>query len=356
MLIDVLRNFDYSRYDVDLCLINKGGILMGEIPEGVKTFWLWDGYTPGYKAAYRLSLRWGWHWPLRRKLRRIKTDYNVAISFLEGMPLRMHSLMDTGRAVDATWVHCDLLRFPYEVSQFRPGEELRAYNRMDHIVCVAADTAKAFRERFEGCTAPVEVIYNPIDSAKILRMAEEAQVSYTRPTVAIVGRLTPPKKPLRVVSLAARLKAAGRSDVNLLMIGRGELQAELEAAIEEQGVGDMVELVGFKSNPFPMIKAADMLLSCSGFEGFSLVICEAMLLGVPVVSTRTAGPLELLDNDEYGLLCDHDDESIFNAVCRMLDSADLRRHYAARGKERVKEFEASRCLEQIYKLAESNEA
>jgi glycosyltransferase involved in cell wall biosynthesis len=75
-----------------------------------------------------------------------------------------------------------------------------------------------------------------------------------------------------------------------------------------------------------------------------------MVLGVPVVSTKTSGPIEIIDNDKYGILCDHDEESMFNAVLTMVNDADLRRHYAMVGKERVKKYAAEECMKQIYLL------
>jgi glycosyltransferase involved in cell wall biosynthesis len=63
-----------------------------------------------------------------------------------------------------------------------------------------------------------------------------------------------------------------------------------------------------------------------------------MCLCTPVVSTRTSGPIEIIDNDKYGLLCDHDDESIYRAVRRMYDDEELRSHYAETAVSRIAQF------------------
>lgn len=70
----------------------------------------------------------------------------------------------------------------------------------------------------------------------------------------------------------------------------------MEQQIHDLGVEDMVQIIGFKRNPFPYVKSADMMFCCSGYEGFCLAICEAMVLGIPVVSTKTSGPIEIIDN------------------------------------------------------------
>lgn len=111
-----------------------------------------------------------------------------------------------------------------------------------------------------------------------------------------------------------------------------------------------MQFLGFKKNPFPYVKNADMMFSCSGYEGFCLVICEAMCLGVPVVSTKTAGPIEILDNDKYGLLADHNDESMYQTVKRMVLDKRLRSYYSKIGRERVLDFSVKKAIRQIEKL------
>ena len=194
------------------------------------------------------------------------------------------------------------------------------------------------------------MIYNPIDIAKVERMGNEKNVDNKRFTIVMTGRLTPPKKTERFVLLAKRFKDIGRSDILFQWIGDGELRSTMEQQIHDLEVEDMVQILGFKRNPFPYVKSADMMFCCSGYEGFCLAICEAMVLGVPVVSTKTSGPIEIIDNDKYGILCDHDEESMFNAVLTMVNDADLRRHYAMVGKERVKKYAAEECMKQIYLL------
>ena len=359
VLIDILRNFDFENNEVTLLQVNAGGTLLDEVPTDVKVVSAWSGYTKGFSMAYRCSQWWGWDYPLRHELLKAVEEqhFDVAVSFLEGMPLKMHAMITGVADRNYSWVHCDLDKDRYEIGQFREGEEIRAYNKMDGVVCVAADTAKAFQRRFPDCTSEVKVIYNPIDIAKLKNLTSSEELGVRSEelfhphlfTIAVCGRLTAPKKLDRVMRLARRIKDEGLR-IKIQLIGDGNLRDELMKLMKLSGVEDIVEFLGFQRNPFPYVKAADMLLSTSGYEGFSLVICEAMALGVPVVATKTAGPMEILDNDRYGLLCDHDDESIFQAVKRMYEDADLRCHYAEVGKERVKDFSVEKTMNAIYEL------
>lgn len=354
VLIDILHNFDYEHNEITLLQVNGGGALVDEVPSAVRVIAAWPGYTRGYSVAYRCSQWIAWDYPLRCQLLKVLKEqhFDVAISFLEGMPLKMHALIPEVADRNYSWVHCDLDTFRYEESQFRKGEEMAAYNSMDAVVCVAKDTGKAFLRRFPTCKTPVKVIYNPINCSKIIRMSE-APLSISKNqnqfAISVVGRLTPQKKLDRVIRLARRIKDENLR-IKIQIIGDGPLRAELQMMSNNLDVFETVEFIGFQRNPFPYVKNSDMLLSTSGYEGFSLVICEAMALGIPVVSTKTAGPIEIIDNDKFGLLCDHDDESIYQAVRKMYDDEKLRFHYAEVGLQRVLDFSVSNTLNEIYSL------
>ena len=350
VLIDLLANLDYSRYEVDLCLMVNQGILLPEVAGQVNIIPLWENYSLYYKIAYRISVKLGNNAMFKQVLKKkITKQYDAEISFLEGMPLKLHAMLDS-KSKKITWVHVDLFNFPYEAKQFAKGEELAAYNKMDAVICVSNDTLEAFRNRFPTCISDSRVIYNPIDMNKILRMADQGNIERDGIfQVVSVGRLTPQKKLDRVIRLAARMKNE-QKQVQFKIVGDGELKEELMALRKELGVEDMVEFTGFTGNPFLHIKNADMMLLSSAFEGFGLVVCEAMCLGVPVVSTKTAGPTEIIHNNTYGLLCDHDDEAIYQAVVTMMDNKNLRAKYKRAGKERVELYSVKNMLEKVDNL------
>lgn len=349
VLIDILRNIDYSCYEVDLALIIAEGVLLSEVPEPVHIIPLWSSYTLGYKIAYRISKYLRCNLLFKRMLRqKLTKKYDVEVSFLEGMPLKLHAMMDTS-ARKITWVHCDLDKFRYEAAQFFKGEEIAAYNKMNEIVVVSQDAMTAFNRRFPDCRTTKRVIYNPIDKGKIVRMSSEKQEHNDKFMIVTVGRLAPQKSMDRVVRLARRFKDEN-IDAWFRIIGEGELRQTLSEQIVSLDVQDRVELCGFMSNPFPIVKSADIMLVSSFSEGFCLVVCEAMCLGVPIVSTKTSGPCELIGNDEFGILCDHDDESIYQAVKRMVEDKELRNHYRKQSLKKAEGFDLEAVMWQIYKL------
>lgn len=347
VLIDVLRHFNYTKFQVDLCQIIKGGTLIDEVPGNVNIFHVWQNYSLDYKLYYRISNKLGIDYFLKRKLKKtIRNNYDIAVSFLEGMPLKMHAILNPN-AINISWVHCDLFNDPYEARQFRKNEEFAAYNKMDKVICVSKSAKESFLKRFPLVKTVVDVVYNPIDARKIVSLSNEYFVNRSDLfTISVLGRLCSQKCIDRVIRLASNLKQKGYK-FHINIIGDGELRNELEQLSRELSVSDVVTFHGYKKNPYPLIKSSDLLLSCSGFEGFSLSICEAMCLGVPVISTKTAGPTEIIGNNEYGILCGHDDDDIFKAVKYAIENRDAITKYSKKGHDRVKKFSPDNCIEMI---------
>lgn len=339
VLIDILRHFDYTKYQVDLCHIIKGGILIDEIPGNVNIFHVWQNYSLDYKLYYRISNKLGIDYFLKRKLKKtIRNNYDIVVSFLEGMPLKMHAILNPN-AFNISWVHCDLYNDPYEACQFRKNEEVNAYNKMDKVVCVSQSAKRAVQKRFPNVNTPIDVIYNPVDKEKIISLSQEYYVEKSdKFTISVVGRLSPQKCVDRVIRLASNLKKNNIIDIKINIIGDGVLRRDLETLSSKLGVCDIVKFYGYQKNPYPLIKSSDLLLSCSGFEGFSLVICEAMCLGIPVIATQTAGPKEIIGEDEYGILCGHSDNEIFKTVKYAIENRDILTKYSKNSITRINEY------------------
>lgn len=353
-LLRILQNLNPACARATLLITNSGGELQHLLPH-LHVELLpspWHGYSPAYRLALLCATRLGWRWPLRRKLRQAVAGrrFDVAISFLEGMPLKCHDLLPDVATRNYSWVHCDLLRHHYTAPLFRRGEEEAAYRAMNGVVCVSEGATRAFEELFPACAGKTTTIYTPIDIAKINELAHAAQPPATHGfTVCVCGRLTPPKRIDRAIRLARRAKDDGLA-IYVMIVGGGPQAHELMQMTRELEVADRVSFIGYKENPFPCLLAADLLLSPSATEGFGLAVCEAMALGIPVVSTRTAGTAEILGNNRYGLVCEQSDESLYHAVRTMYNNASLRRHYSMVGRERAANFSILRAMAQIYAL------
>lgn len=354
VLLDLLASLDRDKYEIELCQTVAGGTLIHEVPKDVKVFALWQSYNWHYKVAHRASVWVGSDFLFRKVLQhKIHDEYDVVISFLEGMPLKIHSIL-RNKAYNISWVHADMYDHRYTAKNFHKKNELSAYNKMDVVVCVSEFSAQKFIQRFAGFNKKLTTIDNPVATNNLHQLAEAfGPKKCTSFCIVAVGRLTEPKRIDRLLRVAALCKK-DQLPVQFQIVGDGELRDELQNIARELNVYDKVEFAGYQSNPYPFIKAADVLISTSAYEGFGLVLVEAMALGVPVISTKTVGPSEILQDDTYGLLTEHDEYSIFEAVKKMYTDAELRDQYIIKGKVRAQDYDVSHALQAFDCLIENS--
>ena len=122
------------------------------------------------------------------------------------------------------------------------------------------------------------------------------------PVLVAMGRLEIPKG--FDVLIDAFAIAAESIDMRLIIFGNGSLRCALEKKVVELGLKGRIELPGFVNNPMEQMRAADAFVLSSRYEGFGLVLAEAISAGVPVISTNCDfGPNEILEGGRYGALC-----------------------------------------------------
>lgn len=152
-----------------------------------------------------------------------------------------------------------------------------------------------------------------------------------------MGRLTDQKNFLHLLRALPKLRRDG-IPFRLQIIGEGQERKRLEEYIARKNLGDCVQLLGWQENPYPYIKAADIVVCSSRYEGLSTVVTEALILGKPVVTTPCNGMAELLGESRFGLIAEADDSGLHRALRRMLTEPDLRQHYAAMAARRGRDF------------------
>jgi glycosyltransferase involved in cell wall biosynthesis len=133
-------------------------------------------------------------------------------------------------------------------------------------------------------------------------------------------------------NVPAMLEAvAGIDDAKLVVVGEGPLEADLRGRAESLGISARVAFVGFVDNPADYIAAADVFCLSSAWEAIALAAQEAVMLGVPVVSTDVGGMAELITDRESGRLVPAGDvEALRAALAELIAQPELGRKYAQR--------------------------
>ncbi len=165
------------------------------------------------------------------------------------------------------------------------------------------------------------VLYNIIDAKQIYEMRDADAAAYSY-DVIYVGRLTYQKDPQRLMRVSKLLQQR-KPDIQIALVGAGELEEETRALCEELGIQNNVHFLGFQNNPIKMVHDSKTMILTSRWEGTPMCALEAMALGTPVVSTPTDGMKDLIENGVNGYLSD-DDEEIVDAILRIVEQKDHR--------------------------------
>ena len=128
---------------------------------------------------------------------------------------------------------------------------------------------------------------------------------------------------------------------------KGGIQRGLLTALLDESPLDVDSLHGTWNK---LLKESDIFISTSISEGFSLVICEALVLGIPIVATNTAGALELLEGGEYGVITEQNDLSIYVALKKYITDETLRTEYHKKSLLRANIFEVQSVMSRFYEV------
>lgn len=284
----------------------------------------------------RLCAELKWLYPLY-----IRDDYDIEVAYLECGPTKFLAGSTNKKARKIAWVHCDMRRKSGIAQQ---AEKLkRHYRAYDKVVCVAGTVKESFDALF-GDAADSVVLYNVNDEADILAKAGAFEVpAEDVPVMAVVGRLSYEKGVDRLLEACARLHRDS-ARFRLRIVGDGPEREKLEQMARDLELEESLEFMGFRSNPYPIMAGADMIVCPSRFEGFSTVVTEALILGKTVVTTPCSGMRELLGDSEFGIITEDSVDGIYAGMKKLLEDAALRESYALAAKARGREFEKEHIL------------
>lgn len=162
------------------------------------------------------------------------------------------------------------------------------------------------------------VLANPLDIDFVLSRADR-EVSMQLPPRFIlgVGRLIP-QKGFDLLIRAFDKLGDSHPDISLVIIGEGDERPRLESLIDEIGLDEKVLLPGFASNPFPIMKQAEVCVLSSRIEGFPNTLLQMMALNAKVVTTICAGGVQDIPFVEKSPI--EDETLLADAIYRMLNS------------------------------------
>jgi glycosyltransferase involved in cell wall biosynthesis len=200
----------------------------------------------------------------------------------------------------------------------------RLYPRLDVFTVLTEGAKRDYDEHLNGGGVRLVRIPNTV------RDLGERRADLDAKTVFAAGRLVGQKGFDLLIPAFGRV-AAEHPDWRLKICGRGRLQKQLQALIKDHGLGDVVTLAPPATDMGYELERASVFALSSRFEGFPLVLLEAMSKGTAVVSFDCpTGPADIVGDHRNGILVPPEDVDAFAAgLVEMVEDEELRRRCGA---------------------------
>lgn len=350
-LLGLLNCMDYSKYDVDLFLMRHSGELMELIPEDVNllppdrkysslaipiinvvkngefdiAFGRITGKLNAEKFNKKMSycnseaaLEYSHKYTQKYMPMMSDKEYDLAISFLTPH----YFVSEKVRAKKKiAWIHTD-----YSYLNLDIASELKMWSAYDNIISISNDVTKAFLTKFPSLENKIILIENISSKVFIESQAEMFDVTDEMSNSDIkllsVGRFCEAKNFDNVPEIASIIKSKG-IDFKWYIIGYGGDEQLIRSKITEFNMEDTVIILGKKENPYPYMKACDIYVQPSRYEGKAVTVCEALLLNKPVVITDYPTAHSQIKNGFDGIIVPLDNQGCANALAEIMTDKEL---------------------------------
>lgn len=354
-LIGLLDALDSEIWDVDLFLLRHDGELMDAIPAHVNLLpqipaytvlarpmkdTLWEGHIlltaarlAGKIAAGRYAKKHNhtesavgleyshkFTCPLMPQIQPEK-EYELAISFLT--PHYFVSKKVRAKKKIA-WIHTDYSRVQVNISS-----ETSMWSAYDYIASISDAVTENFLNVFSSLKDKIVLIENILPERLVKEQAKAFSVESEMPVKGIrllsIGRFCHQKNFDNVPQICRKLLNAGL-DVYWYLIGFGPDEPLIRERITEAGMEERVIVLGKIENPYPYLKACDLYVQPSRYEGKAVTVREAQMLGKPVVITRYATSSCQLEENVDGVIVPMDNESCAAGIAQLLHNPEQMRN------------------------------
>lgn len=379
-LVGLLNALDPARVDVDLFLYDHRGEMMQFIPEWVNLLPQIPKYSVLERPIVELVKRGFWGiaaarlWakclsqkaykrsgsklennggldkmskcttPLLPKINQLVT-YDLAISFLT--PHRIVAEKVKAKKKIA-WIHTDYTRVWVDAE-----EELKVWQKYDYVASISSDVTNTFLQVFPSLAPKIVEIENILSPTFVRKRAElEDTDKEFRQTDKIsllsIGRYSEQKNYDNVPDICKRLINKTKLNIKWYIIGYGGDEALIRQKIKEAGMEEHVILLGKRSNPYPYIKACDIYVQPSRYEGKSVTVREAQMLCKPVVVTNYPTAPSQIRSGIDGVIVPMDNEGCANGLAEVICDKPLQERIIAHLK--THDYGNESEVEKIYTL------
>lgn len=346
-LVSLLRSLNADMLEVDLLLLEAGGVLQGEVPQWVRIleadpvtrgmtlemrYYFADLLRAGKLAAAasrlwitlraRTSKTQRFSWPeVERHIPMLPGHYDVAIGYLEGTPdFYILDKVHADRKIG--WIHSDL-----SGRHFTAAEQ-DYYSRLDALVTISQVCRDGFLTRVPQVRDRMYILENIVVAEDVQQKAAQKPEDLWNPGEKIhlvsVGRLDH-HKGMDIAAAAAKELADRNIDFCWHVYGQGVMHEEIQQFVSKHGLQGRFVLEGLRKNPYPYMKQADILVQPSRLEGKSIVLDEAKILGKAIVVTNYPSVTDQITHQKTGIITQIDPVSIADGVQQLIQDPALKK-------------------------------
>lgn len=212
----------------------------------------------------------------------------------------------------------------YEKAAFCARIDKRNLEKLDAVVLVSKATKDSFDRAMPSLSGRSRTVYNLMDVEEIRRKSLLPEPVWDKGPfdIVTVARIENVSKALdRARRIVKRLDGDGL-DFRWYIVGDGPDRGALEEEIKNLGISGRMILLGRKDNPYPYIKNSRLFVLQSVYEGKSIAVDEALVLGVPALVTDYASATEQVRDGVNGIICGNDEDSIYRALKDLIENPE----------------------------------
>lgn len=373
VVLEVLKEIDKSKFDIKLALqYENENLFENEISEEVNYKYMLPQKIIDkslyyrerkknifYKMLYSFMLSYE-KYTIKKNYLEFSKDREIVIDFKSGDFLKLINLENRVDKKRICWLHGEITKLnKYEKRKKFLRENL---NKCDKVVCICEDMKNGVIKEIPELKEKLEVIYNPFDIEKIkIKSSDYSEIKDNEKNllednyIIMVSRLDNVQKDFDTLIKAFKIVNQKRKDIKLYLLGEGPDREKIENMIKDEDLQEYIKLLGVKKNPYPWIKNSKLLVHSSRYEGFGLVLVEALILGKVVISSNCkVGPREILNNGEYGSLVEVGD---YNAMAQEIlellqENPKKKEKYLSNIDKSIERFDKKNIIKQIERVLE----
>lgn len=262
---------------------------------------------------------------------KIQEEYDLAVAYLEG-GATYYTAQHIKAKKKAAFVHID-----YEKAGYTRELDLDCYEKFDRIFTVSDEVKEHFLRVYPEYENKTSVFNNILNQERIIKMADQGEGfndGFKGLRLLTVGRLTRQKRYDIAIEAMKLIKEKISMPIRWYVLGEGDLRQELEQQIKSAGLQNDFILLGVKNNPYSYIKGCDLYVHATEFEGKSIALQEAQVLGKPILATDCSGNREQIENGTDGILCELDPGQVCEKLLYMINNPKKCKGYGENAKQK----------------------